>query len=549
MTRKPDERVVDAVAREVCQRLGAKVTIAGSIQPIGTHYAIGLEAINCQSGASVATEQAEAPDREQVLKTLGASASRFRRKLGESLASIEKFDAPITQATTSSLEALKAFSVAEETRARSGDRPAIPFYTRAIELDPDFAMAYARLSTIYGNLSLRPQMDKYVSEAVARRDRVSERERLYIDGRGCVVRTEPGCYANVHELWKRTYPRDYIPVLNLCNNYNGEGQFEKALENCLVALQLAPRQLLAYTNLTAAYQHLGRVAEARKVLDQAVSQGLEGSVIHRLRFALAFAVRDEAAMDVERRWAASDTEGSYIIDLDADVAVYGGEMRRSRELRAKAVAMAAARQPALVQGIRAHEALWDAAVGFLDRARQGVPAAGVPPDAQTSLDILIAAVMTRDRAVIRGLTSKLTAFGPPAAQDGYAGQIGAVRAFHDFEAGDRSVLDRLPAGPARERAALTNWRATYLRGLMFLRAGKGPAAVTEFQRIIDRPELAPVIPFHTLAYVQQARAYVLSGDTAKATTVYNQFFAAWKNADADVPILLEAKAEHARLTK
>jgi tetratricopeptide (TPR) repeat protein len=544
MTRKPDERVVDAVAREACQRLGAKVTIAGSIQPIGTHYAIGLEAIDCQSGASVASEQAEAPDREQVLKSLGAAASKLRRKLGESLASIEKFDAPITQATTSSLEALQAFSVAEETRARSGDRPAIPFYSKAIELDPDFAMAYARLSTIYGNLN-RPEMSKYVNEAVARRDRVSERERLYIDGRGCVVRTDPGCYANVHELWKRTYPRDYIPVVNLCNTYNINGQFEKALENCLVALQLAPRQILVYVNLTATYQHLGRVAEARKVLDQAVAQGLGGISIHGPRFGLAFAMRDEAAMDAERSWAAKDAEGSFVIDLDADVAAYGGEMQRSRELRTKAAAMAAVHQPGSVQAIRAHEALWDAAVGFIDRARQAVPAVGIPPDAQAVMDIFIAAVMTRDRTVINKLGPPPTAQGP----DAYAGQLGAIRAFHDTEVGDRSVVDRLPPGPAQERSRNTNWRATYLRGLMFLRAGKGAAAVTEFQRIIDRPELAPAIPFHTLAHVQQARAYVSIGDTAKATTAYNQFFAAWKNADADVPLLLVAKAEYAKLRK
>ena len=549
MTRKPDERVVDAVAREVCQRLGAKVTIAGSIQPIGTHYAIGLEAINCQSGASVASEQAEAADREQVLKTLGAEASKLRRKLGESLASIEKFDAPITQATTSSLEALKAFSVAEETRARSGDRAAIPFYTRAIELDPDFAMAYARLSTIYGNLSRGTEMTKYVNEAVVRRDRVSERERLYIDGRGCVVRTEPGCYANVHELWKRTYPRDYIPVVNLCNNYNIGGQFEKALENCLVALQLAPRQILVYVNLTETYLHLGRVAEARKVLDQAVAQGMGGISIHGPRFVLAFAMRDEAAMDVERRWAAQDAEGSFLINMDANVAAYGGEMRRSRELRAKAAAMAAVRQPGSVQAIRTHEALWDAAVGFIDRARQAVPAVGVPPDQQALMDILIAAVMTRDRTVIGGLTSKLGPPPPAQGADPYAGQRGAIRAFHDIELGDRSVVDRLPPDPAQERSRNTNWRATYLRGLMFLRAGKGAAAAAEFQRIIDRPELAPWSPFHTLAYVQQARAYVSSGDTAKATTAYNQFFAAWKNADAEVPILLEAKAEYAKLRK
>jgi serine/threonine protein kinase/tetratricopeptide (TPR) repeat protein len=536
MTRKPDERVVDAVAREVCERVGAKVTIAGSIQPIGTHYAVGLEAIDCQSGASVANEQAEAPDREQVLRTLGGAASRFRRKLGESLASIKKFDTPITEATTSSLEALKAFSVAEETRARAGDRAAMPFYLRATELDPGFAMAYARLSAIHGNLGRWPEVTRYVNEAVARRDRVSERERFYIDGRACVIGTDPGCYANVHELWKRTYPRDYVPVLALCNTYSGDGQFERGLENCLVAQQLAPRQLLVYTNLAATYQHLGRVAEARKVLDQALAHGLGSNLIHVPRFVLAFLSRDEETMEVERRWATRDTEGSFLVDADADVAAYGGEMRRSRELRAKAATMAAARQPGSVPAIRAREALYDAAVGFVDRARQAVPVIGVPAEQVAVIDLLMAAIMTRDRAVINGLTSKLGP--PPPARTLAAEQIRAIRAFHDSE-----------AGPTREIASGTHGRPTYLRGLMFLGAGKGSAAVTEFQRIIDRPEVFPASLFYTLAHVQQARAYVSSGDTANAIRAYDQFFAAWKNADADVPILIDAKAEYARLRK
>ena len=431
MTRSPDERVVDAVAREACQRLGAKVTIAGSIAPIGTHFAMGLEAVNCHSGESVATEQAEAPDREQVLKTLGAAASRLRRKLGESLASIQRFDAPITQATTPSLEALKAFSVAEETRARTGDRAAMPFYLRAIELDPDFATAYARLSAIYGNLNREPEMLKYASEAYARRDRVSERERLYIDGRGCSVRVESDCYQNVHELWKRTYPRDWTPVLNLCFSYNGSGQYEKALENCLLGMRLSPDQLLAYTNLHASYLNLGRPAEARQVLDKAVAKGLGGGALHVLRFMLAFAMNDLPAMDAERRWAAADPEGSALVAADADVAAFGGQFRRSRELRARAVAMSVQRQPTAVATIRAREAFWDAASGFIERARAEVPAAGVPSEDQGPLDLRVAALLTRDRALIDQLFRQATASAQGA--NPYAGAIGVVRAFRDAE--------------------------------------------------------------------------------------------------------------------
>jgi tetratricopeptide (TPR) repeat protein len=287
----------------MCQRLGAKVSINGTIAPIGSHFAIGLEALNCRSGDTVATEQAEASDREQVLATLGILASRLRRKLGESLATIQKFDAPIAQATTSSLDALKAFTLGEETRARGGEAAAIPFYERAIALDPNFAMAYAKLSTIDFNLGRRQEMLKNVKEAVARRDRVSEAERFYIDGRGCSLGGEAGCYANVHELWKRTYPREYTALSNLCFTYSGQNEYEKALENCLQALRLNPESAFPYRNLSSTYIGLGRLAEARRTIDQAVARGLTGGIISLRRFMLAFAARDIQAMDAERRAA------------------------------------------------------------------------------------------------------------------------------------------------------------------------------------------------------------------------------------------------------
>jgi hypothetical protein len=271
MTRPPDDRVVDAVAREICQRLGAKVTINGSIAPIGSHFAIGLEAVNCQSGDTVATEQAEAADRERVLTTLGASASRLRRKLGES-----RDNSSTTRRRAGDhfvARALKAFRLGE-TRDRSGEVAAIPFYQRAIA-----SIRTSRWRTEALDDLRQPwppaEMVKNV-EAVARRDRVSG--RFYINGRGCLIGNDPGCYTNVHELWKRTYPREFIAVNNLCFQYLNRNEYETALENCLESMRLNPHSLISHINLSRVYVGLGRLAEARRTLDQAVARGLGGDI-------------------------------------------------------------------------------------------------------------------------------------------------------------------------------------------------------------------------------------------------------------------------------
>ncbi|HMD37617.1 MAG TPA: serine/threonine-protein kinase [Vicinamibacterales bacterium] len=543
MTRSPDDRVVDAVAREICQRLGAKVTINGSIAPIGSHFAIGLEAVNCQSGDSVAMEQAEAPDREQVLTTLGASASRLRRKLGESLATIQQFDRPIAQATTSSLDALKAFNLGEETRDRKGEAAAIPFYERAIALDPDFAMAYAKLSTIYYNLGRRQEMMKNVQEAVARKDRVSEPERFYINGRGCSLGTEAGCYANVHELWKRSYPREPVAVNNLCFSYLGQNEYDKALENCLATLRLNPDMLPGYNNLARTYVALGRLPEARRTLDQAVARRLGSDQLRLPRFLLAFAAHDSQAMDTERNAAHGTVTESDLVDADADVAAFDGHLRRSRELRAHAADLAAARQPGKVAAIRAHEALLDALFGLVDRARAETSTAVTPAD-NGVIDLLFAAILARNAArtdaLLKQMASAEVVVPLPI--------IAIARSLHAVES-DRTAARLLPPEARFEVSVATTWQLTYFRGLVHLGAGDGEKAAAQFQQIIDQPTFAPATPLHTLARAQQARAYTLTGDRAKAVKAYQDFLELWKDADPDVPILIEAKAEYARVSK
>ena len=544
MTRQPDDRVVDAVAREICQRLGAKVTINGSIAPIGSHFAIGLEAVNCQSGDTVATEQAEAADRERVLTTLGASASRLRRKLGESLATIQKYDAPIAQATTSSLEALKAFHLGEEMRDRSGEVAAIPFYQRAIALDPNFAMAYAKLSTIYGNLGRRQEMVKNVEEAVARRDRVSEPERFYINGRGCLIGNDPGCYTNVHELWKRTYPREFTAVNNLCFQYLNRNEYETALENCLESMRLNPHSLVSHINLSRVYVGLGRLAEARRTLDQAVARGLGGDTMPLSRFLLAFAARDSQAMDAERAAARGNAIESDLVNADADVAAFEGRLRRSHELRAHAAELAAGRQPARVATTRAREALVDALFGLTERARAQTSTAVTPADVSI-VDLIFASILSRNAK----RTDAVLAEASATLGRQFGAVVAMAQSLRAAESGDRTAADRMPRAVPSELSVTTTWLPSYVRGLVYLRTGDGPSAAAEFQPIIDHPTIAPVTPLHALAYVQQARAYVLAGDRAKAVKGYQDFLALWKDGDPDVPILIEAKAEYARVSK
>jgi tetratricopeptide (TPR) repeat protein len=542
MTKSPDDRLTGAVVREACQRIGAKAMIEGTIAAVGSHYAIGLDALNCQSGATIGSEQGEASNREQVLTMLGAAASRLRRKLGESLPTIQRFDKPIEQATTSSLEAFQAFSAAEDIRSRTSELGAVPFYKRAIELDPDFALAYARLSAVYGTLGQAAAWSRNAEEAYARRDRVSERERFYIDAQHCA---DPDCRNNVFELWKRTYPRDGRPRGNLSGYYYGALMCDKALENAQESLRLDPGYSQPYAYVARAYLCLEKPAEAHQTLEQALSRHLESPFIYIILFRVAFYERDDRAIQQVRKWATGQPEESLFKEFESEAAAFDGQMRRSRELRLHAERLAAVRLRESVLPARARGAVYEAAQGNFQRARDGVKsiAAESPPASVIPL-LLTAAVMARDYdqadVLLRG-RSPLNQ-GPPALLDA------VVRVLREVAAGDRSAISRLPPASPRElTGGLQSFYPAYVRGLAYLLAGDGGTAVAEFQRILDHRGLEPISPLYPLAFVQQARAYVLIGDSSKARKAYQDFLALWKDADPDIPILREAKAEHARL--
>ena len=544
MKKSPEERVVGGVARDACQRVGAAAMVEGSIAPLGSHYAIALTALNCQSGKTIEGVQAEAADREHVLASLSGAASGLRKRLGESLPTIERFSIPIEKATTSSLEALKAFGVGEDMRARRTEFGAVPFYQRAIELDPEFAMAYARLSTIYGTMGQFAEMRRTTQEAYARRERVSERERFYIDGRQCNISPDPDCYLNVYEIWVRTYPRDGIAHYGLSQSYVQVGLCEKAIEHARIALRLDPDFAQPYAGVAAADLCAGKVSDARRTLDEALTRHLDAPFVYLPRFGVAFMERDQRAMMMVRQWAAGRPEEFVITELDAEAAAFDGQMRRSHELSARAEQLAAgARVDERALAVRARGALYDAAAGDIGRARailkSMVPAS---PPASVATFLLVAAVLARDFQTADALLRRSQAAG--LGPSGLRRQLAEV--LRDVDTGNRAAIDRMP--PATMRDVHPLYRpVAYLRGLIYLHAQEGTKAAAEFQRILDHRGVAPTVPFYPLAIVQQARAFALIGDRAKARKAYESFLALWKDADPDIPILREARDEYARL--
>jgi eukaryotic-like serine/threonine-protein kinase len=542
MTRSPDEHVTGEVAREVCERVGAAATIDGTVAPLGSHYVIGLAATNCRTRETIASEQAEAGSREQILKTLDQTASSLRRKLGESLATIQRFDTPIEEATTASLEALKAYHAGEEMRSRRGDADAAPLFLRAIDIDPNFAMAYARVSTAFRNIGRFEDVTRYTNEAHARRDRVSEIERLYIDSRHCEILPDAnGCQQAIYQVWKQTYPRDPIPYNNLCLILNSVGRFDEAIAECLQAVRLSPDLIFPYDNLAEAYLATRRVSEAQRVIQQAFDRHMEEPNMHLMMFGIGLHTGSRQLMEVQRAWAVGKPEEAFFVKAEAELLARGGRMREARAAFARAEAMA---PPVLRNRVRSRAAFVDAAVGDAARARATIATFDPRQPSLAAVEALIAAALANDRGLVEKLTPALPAFLPDIARgmvtnaqiilEAAAGRRGAIEGMYPPQGGDV-----LAGGP--------ELRPIFIRGTAYLRAGAGKLAIPEFQRIIDHPETVPYSPLHALARLGIARAYAAAGDAVNARGAYQDFLARWKDADPGVPILDQARTEYAKL--
>jgi eukaryotic-like serine/threonine-protein kinase len=557
MGRSPDERVTQDVAREICARQGIKAFLVGTISSLGSHYVITLEALNAQTGDAIAREQAEAEGKEQVLRALGTAASELREKLGESLSSIQKFDAPIEQVTTSSLEALKAFSLGDEQRARGRELDAVPFYKHALELDPNFALAYARLSAASFNAGQPELADEYAQKAFELRERVSERERLYLSQHYYnFVTGDVDKEIEVLELYHQTYPRDFVAPNNLAVAYNLTGQYEKAIEETREAIRLNPNLPNAYSLQGGAFTGLNRWDEARTVWAQA-AQRFDNAPLHFCLYLLAFCRGDAAAMQQQLDWANGRPKEYTMAYLQSRTAGFYGQWRRAREFSGRAVDLA--EQGDLKESAAAYlstDALMDAAFGNCQQAKDDATKALAVTRNRVSLSrSALALTLCREVVQAQPLVDELARRFP---KDAYINVtwLPTIRAASQIEGNNPvQAIHSLEATSRYELGAEAALWPVYVRGLAYLHQRAGAEAMAEFKKILDHEGVLvagnPVgpnsLPLYPLAQLGLARAAALNGDTATSRTAYQDFLALWKDADADIPVLQEAKREYAHL--
>jgi eukaryotic-like serine/threonine-protein kinase len=553
MGRSADERLTKDIAHEICLRENVKAMLTGSISSLGSHYVITLEAVNAQSGDSLDREQVEAESKEQVLKSLDHAASNLREKLGESIGSVQKFATPLESATTSSLDALKEFSLGHAAHSSFDDEKAIPHLKRAVELDPNFAMAWAVLGIAYSNLTDTRQAFVCLQKAFDLKDRTSEREKLYISSHYYdTFKRQADQAAQVLEQWKQTYPRDTIPRDNLALLYSTLGQHDKALPDASEALQLDQKDPFAYQNLAETYQHLNRFDEAKAVAEQAIAQKVEPWTIHLTLIRLAFIRGDEPAMRHEVEHSAGHVEESLILMIESDARCAQGKVKLAREGYAHALAAAETHgYRGFAAGILNAESVCDAETGFPAEARQQVTAAlarAEDSDSRAAAAYIFARV--GDVARAQKLVDDLAREFPSDTILNQA-DLSVVRAL-------LSLQRNQPAGAiAQTETAIpyafgsdprgSGYFPVYARAESFLHAHDGTKAVAEYQRILDHRGVEPTSVLYSLAHLGLGRAYALQGDTGKAKAAYQDFFAVWKDADPDVPVLKTAKAEYEKL--
>jgi eukaryotic-like serine/threonine-protein kinase len=546
--RSPDDPVTRDLAREICQRQGLKMFLWGSISAVGRHYLITIEAINAQTGDALVREQVEAESKEQVIKRLGDVANKMRKELGESLASIQKFDAPIEQATTSSLEAFKAYSIGLEHHLKGKYFEAVPFYRHAIELDNNFSIAYARLASVYANTGQRDLATEAAKQAFVLRDRVSEREKLYITAYNyTLVTRERDKYIETLELWKRTYPNDPIARIQLSNVYNGEGLLDKAIEEAREAIRLNPNTASPRDNLAVAFIQLGKFDEAREVYRQALELKLDSTFIRSSLYSIAFIKGDEAAMKQQIDWTLGRPDEYVAQAWQAEVAAFSGQLRKERELTERAVDLALTRkQNDAAAQLLAGQMQIEGLFGSCDRVKAiAARAFAISRDTATVQTASTAYSLCGDTNQSQPLMDEISRRFPnyTLVNVVYWPLNHALLALHQGDPA-RAVQSLEPAN--RYELVGAFW-PQYFRGQAFLGLQKATEATAEFQKIIDHRGWAPRSPLYPRAYVGLAQAAALTGDKAKARKAYEEFFALWKDADADNSVLIEAKREYEKL--
>ncbi len=568
MTLARDAKLTPDVARELCQRSGSKAFVTGSISSLGSEFVVGLKAVNCQSGEVLAQEQVTAESKEKVLNALGDATTKLRGELGESLATVKKFDVPLAEATTSSLEALKAYSVAKKVAVEKGLPSALPDLQRAIELDPNFASAYSSIGNAYSSLGEAGRASEYLTKAFALRDHASEREKLgisanyYHNAAGDLNRA-----VSAYQEGIENYPQESGTYGNLGIVYGELGEFDKAIESTRRGIQLQPDRPSFYdglVNYALALQHLD---EASQILAKGYNRPLDDAISHNAAYALAFIAGNSAAMEKQLEWYASNPQSqNWGFALAADSQAYFGHLNKAKELTRRAVDSAIQTDSKESGGIwlglsAQRESVYGNSKAGLQAAAAAMKLA--PESVGVEAENALAFAMAGDTAEAQSLSQDLGKRFPldtqvqsqwlPAIQAQLAlNQKNPSLALNDLQAASSGEL-----GIILFEINLSCLYPVYIRGEAYLDAGQGTPAAAEFQKIIDHSGIVWNCWTGALAHLGLARANALQSRTSqgadadaarvRALAAYKDFLTLWKDADPDIPLLKEAKAEYAKL--
>jgi eukaryotic-like serine/threonine-protein kinase len=567
MTRPADTRITPGVARELCQRAGSKAYLAGTIGSLGSEYVLGLKAVNCRSGDTLAEEQVTAASKENVLDTLGQAASKLRGELGESLATVQKLDVPLAEATTTSLDALQAYSLGRKAGNEKGPAAALLYDQRAIELDPNFAMGYNALGNDYFSLGELGRASEYFNKAFRLRQHASEREKLGIAAQYYLTVTgELDKAAQTYQQAIESYPRSVGAYVVLGIVYSEQGQYEKAAEITRQAVRLGRDEVALDTNLANYALALQRFDEARQSIHDAQTRKGDNYVLHNALYALAFLGADSAAMAEQQQWYAGKPGENRGLGLASDTEAYGGHLGKARELTKRAVD-SAVRADSKENGAiwLTNAALQQAAYGNSTEARQSAAEAlklapasqSVESEAALALamagDTVRAESLAQDLGKSYPLDTQMQSLWLPAIQT----QVALDRKNPAAALNTLQATASIELGQIYFVANISCLYPTYVRGEAYLAAGQGSAAAAEFQKILDHSGIVWNCWTGALARLGVARANAMQAKTSqgadadaarvRALAAYKDFLALWKDADPEIPILKQAKAEYAKL--
>ena len=561
MGQPADARLTPAIARQICERTGSAAVLDGSIGSMGSQYVLGLRATDCHTGKALAEEQVQAGREEEVLNSLSQMANKFRTQLGESLTTVDQYDTPLAEATTPSLEALRAYSAGWKVASSKGSAAALPFFKHALELDPKFAMAYAWLGRMYGDTGEPDLSAENTGQAYQLRDRASEAEKFFITASydlqvtGNMEKAQTTCQA-----WAQTYPREAGPHGFLSGIiYPVLGRYEKAVEEGKKALELNGDFALEYSILALDYQGLNQWGEAEHILQEASARKMEIPDLLVTRYQLAFLKGDQAAMGraVDQGQGASGAE-DLVAEQEAFTQAYGGHLQEARRKSLRAVGLAQqSGEKERAALFEAGAALREALFGNVTTAKQdAIAVLRLSQGRDAEYGAAFALALAGNSVQSRKLAETLARRWPEdtAVRFSYLPEVRALIALNHGEPAKAIELLQLAVPyemgdpPSSFLGYFGSFYPQYARGEAYLAAHQGGKAAAEFQVILDHRGIVVSDPIGALAHLQIGRAYVLSGETTKAKAAYRDFLTLWKDADPDIPILKQAKVEYAKLT-